>query len=180
LSLRSLLVLLPCIALLGACAGRQAAFETGSAECSDGQDNDDDGKIDCLDTDCQYLAFCSPTDAGPKDGPPPTADHGPTPDVLPPKPDLPPSQYGRRCNYTGTVEPCADKQTVCVYGKYSTPGYCTYPCIQGQPCPDGPPGTQSHCGYDMSGQWYCIFLCMQTPCPHDTICHQTYYGEFCF
>ena len=184
MSLRSFFLLLPCVTLLGACAGRQAAFETGSAECSDGQDNDDDGKIDCADNDCHYLAFCSPTDAGrdlgPKDGPKPQ-DHGPTPDLLPPKPDLPASQYGRRCAYSGTIEPCADKQTVCVYGKYSTPGYCTHPCDPaGQPCPEGPAGTQVHCGYNMNGQWFCIFLCMQAVCPHDLDCFQTYNGDFCF
>lgn len=164
--------------LLGAaaCPGRTATFEEGAAACSDGQDNDDDGTIDCADLDCRSLAFCAPTDAHVEqqvgDGPRPP-DLRPPPDVRRP-PDLTaPSSYGRRCTFSGSVAPCADGQSVCLPGKYDSPGFCTRPCGT---CPPGPAGTQVSCSLQLlpSGQWYCIFHCPS--CPNDLAC----YGTFCY
>lgn len=169
------------LALLGflaACPGR-GELESDAVRCKDGLDNDNDGLIDCKDPGCFYLAYCNPSDARPQDGPappPPPLDHGP--DVKPPDPDLPPSSYGKQCQFTTGHVPCDDGETECVPGN-AGPGFCTYPCPNDS-CPPGPTGTETDCAYKvyLSGQpfWYCIFRCSAAPCPHDTQC----YGSFCY
>jgi hypothetical protein len=48
-----------------ACGGQERAFEGGLAgECSDGQDNDGDGKTDCDDSDCALHLDCNGGQAG--------------------------------------------------------------------------------------------------------------------
>lgn len=183
------LFLLPLLLLLAACPGRRTAQEVGATQCNDGLDNDDDGKIDCQDPDCHPLAICSPTDlpvrldGSPRDGPRPP-DQGPVADLKPVQPDLPPpSSYGKRCQAGSAPIPCPDGKTECVIGNYGTPGFCTVPCIKGgPPCPEGPPGTETHCGYevqwDTGAVWYCLFYCQNgAPCPHDTQCISY---PFCF
>jgi len=178
------LLCLTLLLVLSACAGRQNDFEQGPSECADGVDNDDDGKIDCKDPDCFPLAFCSGMDSGPpKDGP--STDRTLVPldhTVDTRKPDLSPplSSYGKRCNYQTKGMTCDDGESVCVPGKYGSPGFCSYGCQYGEPCPDGPPGTETHCGYQVNystgSEWYCIFNCQQSVCPHDIQC----FGTFCF
>lgn len=180
-------LLIPLLLLLPACPGNQTSSESGAAQCNDGVDNDNDGRIDCKDPDCYPLAICSPVDSrvldvGSGDGPRPP-DLGPVTDVAPPTPDLPlVSSYGKRCQYTSQGTPCPDGQTECVPGKYGSPGLCTQSCNQGGSCPAGPAGTKVHCGYEVAwpqgSTWYCLFTCQSgEPCPNDTQC---YYGTFCF
>lgn len=180
-------LLLSLLLVLAACAGRRTTLESGATQCNDGLDNDDDGRIDCKDPDCQALAICSPSDGpirldGKVDGAPPP-DTGPTPDLKPPTPDLPPaSSFGTRCQFSTQGVLCPDGASECVPGKYGSPGICTRPCVQGSPCDDAPAGTTAHCGYQvtwMTGSvWYCLFTCGSgEPCPHDTQC---YNYSFCF
>jgi hypothetical protein len=188
-------LLLPALALavlLPACPGDSIQFETGAADCSDGQDNDGDGKIDCQDGDCYPMAFCMPPpdgglDVDRPDLPVTKRDKGVVLDGTSPKPDLkpPPSSYGKRCNYTsGSPKPCADGKTVCVPSSYSS-GFCTHQCSsKGAYCPAGPTGTKAYCGYNVSTGgswlWYCIFLCSSNQCPNDTKCYYSGGGQFCF
>lgn len=171
-----------------ACSGRNVASEQGASQCSDSLDNDGDGKIDCADPDCLSMAFCSPgsdggvTDlAAPADAIPPFDQAGPA-DVRDSALDQQAgdSSYGKRCPYSGQIEPCPDGQTLCVRSKYSnTWGYCTYACeVQGTYCPPGQGNTFSYCGYHFSQQdaWFCIFLCDQHPCPGELSCAD----GFCF
>jgi hypothetical protein len=175
-------LLVPLLLLLAACAGRRTAQEIGATQCNDGMDNDDDGKIDCKDPDCLPLAICSPSDLplrldlGPADGISPPPDKGLPPDLKPPQPDLPPSSYGKRCQASGQPTPCPDGKTECVPGKNGSPGFCTVPCDKtGPACPEGPPNTEIHCGYQVGWStgptWYCLFYCQNgADCPHDTQC----------
>jgi hypothetical protein len=171
--------------VLPACAGRTNSFEDGPEQCADGVDNDDDGKIDCKDPGCFPLAFCSGVDSGPskKDGF--LADRTLVPvdrsvDTKGPDQSPPLSSYGKRCQYKTKDTLCSDGESVCVPGKYGSPGFCSYECQQGGSCPDGPLGTKTHCGYQVNyttgSIWYCIFTCQQSSCPHDIQC----FGTFCF
>jgi hypothetical protein len=181
------------VLLCSACPGDQTDVEVGAADCTDGRDNDEDGKIDCQDSDCYPMAFCfSPPDGGIHDGPSADLpviyyDRGVTKDSTPP-PDTqpPPSFYGRRCSYSSSkgITKCADGKTLCVPSSVGSGGFCTHQCSsQGAFCPSGPSGTKSYCGYNVSTggpwYWYCIFLCSSNSCPHDTKCYYTS-GKFCF
>ena len=185
--------LLVVVVLCGACAGERTGVEFGAADCTDGRDNDEDGKIDCQDSDCYPMAFCvPPPDGGTNDGPPVDLpviyhDRGIIKDsTLPPDTKPPPSSYGKRCTYNSSITKCADGKTLCVPSSVqSGVGFCTHQCSgQGAFCPTGPPGTEPYCGYNVftsSGQeyWFCIFLCSSNACPHDTKCYYTN-GKFCF
>lgn len=195
MTLRAYLLVSPMLiiaALLGACPGQRTGVEVGAAACTDGHDNDEDGKIDCQDSDCFPMAFCfTPPDGGIYDGFPldlpviyydrgVTKDSTPSPDTKPP-----PSSYGKRCSYKGQITTCADGKTLCVPSSVASGGFCTHQCTsQGAFCPPGPSGTKPYCGYNVTTgggvwKWYCIYLCTSNSCPHDTQCYYSN-GKFCF
>ncbi len=53
----SFITMVSCAAVLSACGGDAIEGET-LAECIDGVDNDDDGQVDCLDSDCLTYGVC--------------------------------------------------------------------------------------------------------------------------
>jgi hypothetical protein len=188
------LLSLICIACLGSCSGEANLSESGVSQCTDGQDNDKDTKIDCMDPDCFPMAFCmGPRDGGTDhfvmlDGPVTPPDRG-LADSEPPRPDLvPASSYGTRCIFQKEdgITTCKDGQTYCVPSDYS-PGFCTHKCAgMGASCPSGPAGTKTYCGYHVyssssgSWGWFCAFLCNSNSCPPDLTCTSTSGGSFCF
>ena len=201
-STSSLLALLAVTCLVSAagpgCAGDRTFHESGE-ECWDGKDNDSDGKVDCKDDDCSFMAICGHNghkDVG-RDVPgdtrlikkdttkPPVPDKykPPTPDKAPPA-----SSFGQRCTYKSGPQLCPDKKSVCILGKKSsTNGYCTYPCNGNDynSCPAGPSGTIAKCLFNFSGKDYCAFLCQYLgtnySCPGNLGCYYfTVNQKFCW
>ena len=149
-------------------------------DCLDGKDNDDDGTIDCADSDCRSLPICgapmTPVDAAVVDGLVP--DSALAPDFAPP-----PSSYGQVCTALG--QPCPDGKTTCIRYQYSDRGYCSRPCVEGTRCEDGPTGTPAYCVYGFNGTRYCAFTCkwkgVPFGCPPSWRCYVwASYQSMCF
>jgi hypothetical protein len=126
------------------CSSSAGSDETGAA-CSDGKDNDGDGRIDCDDLDCSTSSVCAQADARLD-----RASLSPDRRALDqprPGPDQPAaSSFGARC--TNPQGGCPDGKTTCVPGIASPSGlgYCTYACPSlGDPftCPAAPAGPRA-------------------------------------
>lgn len=173
--LRVLLLLVAVQLATASCSSAAGSDETGAA-CSDGKDNDGDGRIDCDDLDCHANSVCARADARLDGGSLPP--DRPALDRTPPRPDtLPASSFGARC--TNPLGGCPDGKTMCVPGIDSPSGlgYCTYACPSlGDPftCPPAPAGQLAVCLYAFNGTPYCAFLCRFTgqsyTCPSGLDC----------
>lgn len=108
-------------------------YESTSAQCKDGKDNDGDGYIDCKDQDCQGFKFCGKPDGGPKDGPADkTAKDTATTDIpvgdtlvttdSSSVPDQQPSDLGAASPLPGCPAGCPGSQVCLGKGKCGTPG----------------------------------------------------------
>lgn len=175
------------------CSGSAALSPESDTRCSDGKDNDGDGRIDCEDSDCQATVFCGhraldaqvvvPQDGAIVDA----AGRDLTalfdlrqPDASTPKDlsaqdsaSLTPLAYGNRCVFGGSLAsscPASNGQTICIPDPSTTKGFCTVKCAGiGASCPPGPQGQRAECRIQGPDSWYCQFVCLlgtvSYPCP---------------